>query len=74
MPVILATWKAEIRISVKKPAQTINVQDPHLQNNQSKMGWRCDLRGRMPALQSPEFKPQSYQKTKTKKARICFCP
>jgi hypothetical protein len=32
----------------------------HLQNNQSKMDWRCGSRGRVPALQvpSPEFKPR----------------
>jgi hypothetical protein len=50
------------------PAQTNTLRDPHLQNNQSKMDWRCGSSGRTPVLpaQSFEFKPQSYKKTKTK--------
>jgi hypothetical protein len=45
-------------------AQANSSLDPHLQNKQSKMDWRSGSSGRGPALQvqSPEFKPQSYQK------------
>jgi hypothetical protein len=35
----------------------------HLQNNLSKMDWRCGSSGTVPALQV-EFKTQSYQKKK----------
>jgi hypothetical protein len=37
---------------------------PHLQTNQSKMGWRCGSSVTVPALQaqSPEFKTKSHQK------------
>jgi hypothetical protein len=35
--------------------------DPHLQNNQSEMDWRCGSIDRVSALQ---FKLQSHQKTK----------
>jgi hypothetical protein len=40
---------------------------PHLQNNQSKMDWRCGSSSKAPDLQarSPEFKLQSHQKIKT---------
>jgi hypothetical protein len=41
---------------------------PNLQNNHSKMDWRCGSSDTTPALQVgiPEFKPQSHQKqTKT---------
>jgi hypothetical protein len=43
----------------------------HLQNNQSKMGWRCGSIGRTPVLQvqSPEFTPQSHQIKKKKKKK-----
>jgi hypothetical protein len=42
---------------------------PHLQNNQSKMEWRCDSSFRAPPwqAQSPEFKPQSRQNKKKKR-------
>jgi hypothetical protein len=42
---------------------------PNLQNNQSKMDWRCGSSDRIPALQaqSPEFKPQSHQKKRKKR-------
>jgi hypothetical protein len=41
----------------------------HLQNNQSKMDWRCGSRSRVPVLQaqSTEFKPQSLPPPYTKK-------
>jgi hypothetical protein len=44
------------------------LKDTHLQNNQSKIDWRCGSTGRAPALQvqSPELKPQSNQKKKKK--------
>jgi hypothetical protein len=35
-----------------------------LQNNQSKMDWRCGSNSR---VQNPEFKPHSHQKNKNKK-------
>jgi hypothetical protein len=40
MPLILATWEAKIgKISILgQPGQI----DPHFQNNQRKMDWRCD--------------------------------
>jgi hypothetical protein len=59
--VIWATWEAEIgRIMVRMPALANSLWDPHLQNNQTKMDWRCGLGGRGPTLQmqSPGFKPQ----------------
>jgi hypothetical protein len=64
MSVILATWEAEIR--------RMAVQGQPRQNNQSKMVCRCDSSGRVLALlaQSPEFKPQSYQKKQTKQASL----
>jgi hypothetical protein len=45
-----------------RPAWKNSSQDPHLQNNQRKMDWRCGPSSRAPALQvqSHEFKPQSY--------------
>jgi hypothetical protein len=45
--------------------------DPHLQNNQSKMNWRCGSSGGAPSLQvqSPEFKPQSHVKKEKKKKK-----
>jgi hypothetical protein len=66
MPVILATWEAEIRrITVQGQSGEI-FHLTHLQNNQSKMDWsRCGSGNRVPALQvqSPEFKPQSNKQT-----------
>jgi hypothetical protein len=71
MPIILTTWEAEIRRISLRPAQANSSQDPHQQNNQSKMDWRCGSSGRGPVLQvqSPELKPQSHQKKK-KKAKV----
>jgi hypothetical protein len=60
MPVILATWEAEIgKTEVGGQPEQI-VWDPHLQNNQSKMDWRPGSSSRVPALQvqCPEVKPQ----------------
>jgi hypothetical protein len=37
-------------------------QEPHLQNNQSKIDWRCGSSGRV--VQNPEFKPSSHPKNK----------
>jgi hypothetical protein len=50
-----------------RPALANSSRDPHLQNNQRKMDWRCCSSGRVPTLQvqSPEFKPQYYKKKKT---------
>jgi hypothetical protein len=40
-----------------KPAQAKSSWEPHLQNNQSKIDWKCGLNSRAPALQAwrPEF-------------------
>jgi hypothetical protein len=67
MPVILATWEAEIRrITV--------LENPYLlQNKQRKTDWRCGSSSRATVLQvqSPEFKHQSHQKdTHTHKKTI----
>jgi hypothetical protein len=45
-----------------KPAWAESSQDPHLQNNQSKMDFRTKSSGIVPTLQveSPEFKPHSH--------------
>jgi hypothetical protein len=52
MSVILATWEAEIRTTVaSQPGQIVH-DTPHLQNNQSKMDWRCGSSSRVPDLQS----------------------
>jgi hypothetical protein len=54
MPGILATWEAEIRrITVSGQPEKIVCESPHLQNNLSKMDWRCGSSDR--AL-NPEFK------------------
>jgi hypothetical protein len=44
---------------VFKPQYHKKKRDPHLQNNQIKMDWRCGLSGKASALPvwSPEFKP-----------------
>jgi hypothetical protein len=49
------------------PAWINTLRDPHLQNNQSKMDWRCGSSSRVAALQvwSPEFKPQYHKTNKT---------
>jgi hypothetical protein len=65
MPLILAIWEAESRrITVR--GQRRFMRPPHLQNDQSKVDWRCGSSGRTPALQvwSPEFKTKSYWKKK----------
>jgi hypothetical protein len=56
------------RIEVQGQPEQI-VMRFHLQNDQSKMDWRCSSSGRAWALQtrSPEFKPQFHQKKKKKK-------
>jgi hypothetical protein len=48
----LGTWEAEIgRIQAQGQPRQIVPETPHLQNNHSKMDWRCGSRGRVPALQ-----------------------
>jgi hypothetical protein len=49
-----------------RPAQANSSWDSNLQNNQSKMEWRCGSSSRTPALRiwSPELKPQSQQNKK----------
>jgi hypothetical protein len=47
------------------------LQDPHLQNNQSKTDWRHGSSSRKPALQaqSPELNPSPTKKNKKKKKK-----
>jgi hypothetical protein len=52
MLVILATQEAEIRRVVVQCQP-----EPHLQNNQSKIDWRCDSSSRAPALQTQSSNP-----------------
>jgi hypothetical protein len=62
-PSYLGGWNREDHSS--RPAWANSSRDPpHLQNNHSKMDWRCGSSSSAPALhlQSPEFKHQSYQK------------
>jgi hypothetical protein len=48
--IIPATWKAEIRrIKVQSQLGKTVLKTPHLQNNESKMYWRCGLSSRVPA-------------------------
>jgi hypothetical protein len=64
LKLVLASWDTEIRrIKVGGQSGQI-VLDPHLQNNQSKMDWRCGSSGRTPALQAQgsKFKPHCHQK------------
>jgi hypothetical protein len=52
--VILATWEAEIgKTMVQGQPRKIIWETPHLQNNQSKMDWRCGSNGRASANPSP---------------------
>jgi hypothetical protein len=52
MPVILATWEAEIgKIMGWRLARANSSADSIFQNNQSKMDWRYDSNVRLPALQ-----------------------
>jgi hypothetical protein len=67
VPVILATWEAEIRrILVQGQPGQLGFVRPYLQNNYSKIGWRCGSSYRVPALQvwRSEFNssPQSHIK------------
>jgi hypothetical protein len=59
IPVTLATWKAKIgRIMIWDQPGQILCKTPYLQNNQSKIDWRCGSSSMALALQvwSPEFK------------------
>jgi hypothetical protein len=59
IPIILATWEAEIMVQGKKFMRLF----AHLQDNHSKMDWRCGSSLGAPALQVQisEFKPHSHQ-------------
>jgi hypothetical protein len=62
MPIILATWEAEIRrilVQQGQPRQTVQ------------MDWRCDSSNREPALQAwcSDFKPQSHLEKKGRSSR-----
>jgi hypothetical protein len=75
MPVILATWEAEIeRIVVQGQFGKIVLETPHLRNK-SKMDWRCGSYGRVSALQaqSPVFKPSSTKKKTSKQNPTHSC-
>jgi hypothetical protein len=56
MPVILDIWEAEIQklSNEASPGKQLVRPSPlpHIQNNQSKMEWRCGSRGKIPALSS----------------------
>jgi hypothetical protein len=54
-----------------RPAWANSLRDPHLQNIQSKMGWRCGSSSRVAALQvrSPEFKSPPKKQKKIKHAQ-----
>jgi hypothetical protein len=64
-PSYLGGWDWEFEASLGKQLMR---HPPHLQNNQSKMDWKCGL-----SLQvwSPEFKPQSHQKKEKERGRFC---
>jgi hypothetical protein len=69
IPIILATWEAEIRrIEVQGPPRKYFMR-PHVQHNQSKINWRYGSSYRMPALQvqSLSSNPSSTQKKKATK-------
>jgi hypothetical protein len=51
VPVILATWGAEMR-RIEIQGQPGQFERPHFQNNQNKMDWRHGSRGRVPAFAS----------------------
>jgi hypothetical protein len=51
VPVTVATWEAEIRRIVVWGCLGIYFMKPHLQNNYSKMDWRCCSGSRVPTLQ-----------------------
>jgi hypothetical protein len=55
MPVILATWEAEIwRIMVwGQPRQTVHETPPTLQNNQRKIDWSTYFASLKPWVQTP---------------------
>jgi hypothetical protein len=65
----LGSWDWEN--SSLRPAWANKSWDPHLQNNHSKMDWRCGSSGTAPALSlwSPEFKLWSH---KTKNSELTF--
>jgi hypothetical protein len=66
-PSYLEGWAG--RIEVWGQLRQIILETPHLQNNQSKMDWRCGSSSRVPALQvwSPEFKLQFHNQKKVSK-------
>jgi hypothetical protein len=68
-PSLLRGWDQEI-VDWGQPRKWF--ERSHLQNNQSKMGWRCGSIHRATALQawSSDFKPQSHQKKK-KNSVLC---
>jgi hypothetical protein len=61
-PSYLGDWHWEDHGS--RPVWANSLGNPHLQNNESKMVWRCDSRSRVSALQvwSPKFRYQYHQK------------
>jgi hypothetical protein len=73
MPIILATWEAEIwKDSSSRPVHANSLWDPHLQNNQTKTDWRNSPSGRIPVLQawSLELNPHPTHKKRQMWAKI----
>jgi hypothetical protein len=48
-------------------------QDPHLQNNQSKMDWRCGSSSRVPALQAKFHQKKKKKKVREKRYACMLC-
>jgi hypothetical protein len=68
-PVILATWEAETRRIEAQGQQGQMVHDtPHLQNNHSKIVWKCGSSSRATSLQGKALSsnPNPINKTKQK--------
>jgi hypothetical protein len=61
-PIYLGGWDQEDRGFT--PALANSLQDSCIQNNHSKIDWKCGSSGKAPALQvqNPECKPQSCPK------------
>jgi hypothetical protein len=71
IPVISAIWEAWMEGSRLEARPAKQFTRPSLQNNQSKMDWKCDSSSRAPVLQvhSPEFQLKSHQNKKKKKKK-----
>jgi hypothetical protein len=73
-PIILATWEAESQRNAVQGQPGQIVRKSHLQNFQSKMGWRCGLRGRAPAFKCEALsKPDTAKKIYSFFLKIASC-